>query len=96
MDENELSTVLRILDWRVPGDGVWIQVIVEALSETRCATHRSNPIISTTLAQLIEAIDIVRWADQQEEVRAEELFENLETAPDMLKDRLGYGENDTE
>lgn len=97
MDENKSSTVLRILDWRVPGDGMWIQVIVEALSEDEVRdTPLKSHIISTTLAQLIEAVDIVRWADQHEEVRAEELFENLETALDMLKDRLGYGENDPE
>jgi len=48
------------------------------------------------LAQLIEAVDIVAWEAQPDEVHAAELFENLETALDILKDRLGYTEDNVE
>lgn len=89
--ENESSTVLRILDWRVPGDGMWMRVIVDAISEDEVRdTPLKSHIISTTLAQLIEAIDIVGWEEGAEEVRPAELLENLETALDILKDKLGY------
>lgn len=81
MDENALSTVLRILDWRVPGDGMWMRVIVEATGEGEIRdTLPKLHVISTTLAQLIETIDIVRWEEHAEEVHATELFENLEPA----------------
>lgn len=33
MAEKKASTVLRVLGWRVPGDGMWMRVIVEAISE---------------------------------------------------------------
>lgn len=86
--------MLRVLDWDVPGNGMRIRVIVEALSEDelRDTPHKSH-IISTTLAQLIEAVDIVAWEAQSDKVHAE-LFVNLETALDILKDRLGYSEAD--
>lgn len=86
--------MLRILDGRVPGDGMSIRVIVETIGEGEIRdTLPKSHVISTTLAQLIETIDIVRWEGHAEEVRATELFENLETALDMLKDRLGHSDD---
>lgn len=54
-------------------------------------TPLKSHIISTVLAQLIEAVDIARWEDKPEEVHIEELLENLETALDILKDGLHRG-----
>ena len=89
--------MLRVLDWNVPGDGMGIRVIVEAIDKGELRdTPLKSHIISTVLAQLIEAVDIVGWKAQPEEVHAEELFENLETALDILKDRLGYIEDDVD
>lgn len=95
MDENKASTVLRVLDWRIPGDGMSIRVIVEAISEDEVRdTPLKSHIISTVLAQLIEAVDIVGWEAQPEEVHGGELFENLHSALDLEKDRLGPAEHD--
>lgn len=91
MDENKASTVLRVLDWHVPGDGMSIRLIVDAIGEDEVRdTPLKSHIISTALAQLIEAVDIVRWEEHPDEVREAELIENLETALDVLKDRLDF------
>jgi len=93
MDENKSSTVLRVLDWRVPGDGMWIRVIVEVLSEDEVRdTPLKSHIISTTLAQLIEAVDIARWVGKPEEQQPVEFSENLETALDIREYRLVHSE----
>ena len=59
--------------------------------QLQCRSSRSH-IISTVLAQLIEAVDVVAWVEHEGEVQVAELFENLETALDILKDRLGYSD----
>lgn len=83
----------RVLDWQVAGDGMGIRVVVDALSEDEVRdTPLKSHIISTVLAQLIEAVDIVAWEEHGDEVQATELFENLETALDILKDKLGYSD----
>lgn len=87
--------MVRILDWQIPGDGMSIRVIVGALSEDEVhETPLKSHIIETVVAQLIEAIDVVAWAEDDEEVDPRDLFENLETAIDILKDRLGYCDTD--
>ena len=46
----------------VPGDGMGIRVIVEVVGEDEVRdTPLKSHIISTVLAQLIEAVDIIGW-----------------------------------
>lgn len=83
----------RVLDWQVAGDGMGIRVLVDALSEDEVRdTPLKSHIISTVLAQLIEAVDVVAWEEHEGEMKLAELFENLETALDILKARLGYSD----
>ncbi len=89
--------MLRVLDWNVPGDGMGIRAIVEAIDEDEVRdTPLKSHIISTVLAQLIEAVDIIGWEVQSEEVHAAALFENLATALAILKAKLGDIEDDAE
>ena len=66
--------------------GIRVLVDVVGKDEVRDTPLKSH-IISTVLAQLIEAVDIVSREAQPDEVHAEDLIDNLETALNILRDK---------
>jgi hypothetical protein len=81
--------MLRALDWKVPGEGILIRLVVDARDEDQVTdTPLKSHIISTVLAQLIEAADVISWDLDDDEIEVEQFLETLEESLDILRDRL--------
>ncbi len=73
--------MLRVLDWNVSGDGMGIRVLVDPMGDNEVLdTPLKSRIISTASINRADAVDIVSWEVHPEEIQADELSENLETA----------------
>jgi hypothetical protein len=81
--------MLRALDWKVPGEGILMRLAVDARDEDQVDdTPLKSHIISTVLAQLIEAADVISWDLDDDEIEVEQFLETLEESLDILRDRL--------